>query len=232
VLGVLFWLLPERRAWSPVIFVPLLLQHVPSVLVLSASGEVPSASRTIGAAPEAYLLVASGVMLLMRLVARLRGASSVLGAILLAVILGANVHRYFFEYIPGLPYGDTPIAGLVSSYVNDLPPETEVYLVDCCWKEGMPEPKGIEYGLDRPTRFHQLQKGKVSCDTLERLPGPAVLIWDFAAPLPDPSVASCAGWLSVQCYRSPRGAPVFNAAPLHRGGARAIPKDRAASPSS
>ena len=224
LLGVVFWLLPERRRWSPVIFVPFLLQHVPSVLVLSVSGEVPSASRTLGAAPEAYLLVASGVMLLIRLAAPLRGAPSALAAVLLAAILGINIHRYFFEYIPGLPYGNTPIAALVSSYVNDLPPETDVYLVHCCWKDGMPEPKGIEYGLDRPGRFHQLERGKVSCDTLERLREPAVLIWDFAAPLPDPALAPCAGWLSVQYYQSPQGRPVFNASPLRRGGAaRTIP---------
>jgi hypothetical protein len=163
-------------------------------------------------------------MLLIRLAAPLRGAPSALAAVLLAAILGINIHRYFFEYIPGLPYGNTPIAALVSSYVNDLPPETDVYLVHCCWKDGMPEPKGIEYGLDRPGRFHQLERGKVSCDTLERLREPAVLIWDFAAPLPDPALAPCAGWLSVQYYQSPQGRPVFNASPLRRGGAaRTIP---------
>lgn len=223
-LGIVFWLLPERRRWSPVIFIPFLLQHVPSVLVLSASTEVPSAGRSLGAAPETYLLVASGLMLLMRLAAPLRGAPTALAVVLLAAILGINIHRYFFEYIPELPYENTPIGALVSRYVNDLPAETEVYLVDCCWKDGMPEPKGIIYGLDRPDHFHQLERGKVSCDTLERLREPAVLIWDFAAPLPDPALAPCAGWLSVQYYQSPQGRPVFNASPLRRGGAaRTIP---------
>ncbi len=216
LLGVVFWLLPEHRKWCPAIFVPFLLQHVPSILV-RASVEVPSASRTLGAAPEAYLLVASGVLLLIRLSAPLRGASAALAVVLLAAILGANVQRFFWAYIPGLPYGNTPIGALVASYANDLPPETDVYLVGCCWKDGMPEPKGIAFGLHRPRRFHRLEKGEVSCETLGRLPEPAVLVWDFAAPLPGAALAPCAAWLSVSHHASPGGRPVFNAAQLRRG---------------
>ncbi|HYN40366.1 MAG TPA: hypothetical protein VE129_01215, partial [Thermoanaerobaculia bacterium] len=171
-----------------------------------------------GAAPEAFLLVASGILFLLDLVARFRPARSVLAAVLLTAVLGLNVRRYLFEYLPGLPYGNTPIAALVASYVNDLPPGTDVYLVGCCWKGGMPEPKGIEFGLDRPERLHRLDPRDVSCAVLSRLPGPAVLIWDFGAPLPSPSLAPCAGWLPAQLYQSPQGRPVFIAAPLQRTG--------------
>jgi 4-amino-4-deoxy-L-arabinose transferase-like glycosyltransferase len=218
VLGVVFWLRPERRRWSPAVFVPFVLQHVPSLLVLSSRVEVPSASRTLGAAPEAFLLVASGILFLLDLVARFRPARPILAAILLAAILGLNVRRYLFQYLPGLPYGNTPIAALVSSYVNDLPPETDTYLVGCCWKDGMPEPMGIEFGLDRPERFHRLDPGDLSCATLSRLPGPAVLIWDLGAPLPSPGLASCASWLPARLFQSPQGRPVFVAAPLVRPG--------------
>jgi 4-amino-4-deoxy-L-arabinose transferase-like glycosyltransferase len=223
LLGVAFWLRPERRRWSPAIFLPFVLQHVPSLLVLRSVGEVPSASRALGAAPEAYILVASGVLLLLDLVARFRGARPVLATLLLGSVLALNVHRYLFEYLPGLPYDNTPIAALVASYVNDLPPATDVYLVGCCWKEGMPEPKGIEFGLDRPERLHRLEPGEVSCGALARLPEPAVLIWDFRAPLPGPHLAPCAGWLPAQLYQSRRGRPVFFAAPLRHDGEEKAP---------
>jgi hypothetical protein len=215
LLGVVFWLLPERRRWSGAIFVPFLLQHVPSVLV-KAAGEVPSASRTLGAAPEAYLLVASGALLVMRLAARFRGAPQAAAALLLAAILGANVHRYFSEYLPGLPYANTPIGAYVSRYANSLPPRTDLYLVDCCWKEGMPEPKGVLFDLDRPRRLHLLRRDEVSCRTLESLPEPAVVIWDFAQPLPGPGLEACASWLSVALHESPEGRPLFHSAPLRR----------------
>ena len=61
LLGVVFWLWPGRRQWSPVLLVPFFLLQLPSMLVLSQPGEVPSASRTLGIAPIAYLLVASGL---------------------------------------------------------------------------------------------------------------------------------------------------------------------------
>jgi 4-amino-4-deoxy-L-arabinose transferase-like glycosyltransferase len=218
LLGIVFWLRPERRRWSPAVFIPFVLQHVPSMLVLSNRVEAPSASRTLGAAPEAYLLVASGILLLLDLVARFRAARAILAAILLVAVLGLNVRRYLVEYLPGLPYENTPIAALVSSYVNDLPPGTDVYLVGCCWQGGMPEPDGIVFGLDRPERLHRLDPAEVSCAGLSRLPGPAVLIWSFEELLPSPNLAPCASGLSAQLYQSPQGRPVFFAAPLLRAG--------------
>lgn len=214
--GVVFWLQPARRRWSPAIFVPFLLQHVPSLLVLRAPAEVPSASRTLGTAPLAYVLVASGIVLLVNASARFRAARPVLAAVLLATVLGLNVARYLFEYLPGLPYGNTPIAALVSRYVDDLPAETEVYLVGCCWKDGMPEPKGIEFEIDRPERLHQLAQAEMSCDTLSQLPEEAALVWDFGVPLPAPALAPCAAWIPARLYASPEGRPAFHAARLRR----------------
>ncbi len=218
LLGIVYWLSPERRRWSPAVFIPFVLQHVPSMLVLSSRVEAPSASRTLGAAPEAYLLVASGLLLLLDLVSPFRAARATLAVLLLVAVLGLNVRRYLVDYLPGLPYGNTPIAALVSSYVNDLPPGTDVYLVGCCWQDGMPEPDGIAFGLDRPERLHRLDPAMVSCTDLSRLPGPAVLIWTFEEPLPGPKLAPCASRLPAQLYQSPRGRPVFFAAPLLRAG--------------
>src|SRR5207244_4162422 len=64
--GIVFWLRTERRRWSPVLLVPLLLLQVPSMLVLSQPEEVPSAGRTLGVAPIVYILVASGLWWLLR----------------------------------------------------------------------------------------------------------------------------------------------------------------------
>ena len=43
--GIVFWLLPGRIRWSPVLFLPLVLLQAPSILVLARPEEVPSASR-------------------------------------------------------------------------------------------------------------------------------------------------------------------------------------------
>ena len=129
--GIVFWLRPERRRLSPVLLVPLLLLQVPSWLVLSEVEEVPSASRTLGAAPLAYLLVASGLWWLVQVVqARRPGwTGRALAAALLAAILLLNAQRYFWEYIGGLPYQNTPIGRLVASYLDTLPQETNIYLI-------------------------------------------------------------------------------------------------------
>jgi len=217
LLGVLFWLRAERRQWSPAILVPFVLLHVPSLLVLRSPAEIPSASRTLGTAPLAFLLVASGILFLLDAGTRFRVARAILAVVLLAAVLALNVSRYLFQYLPGLPYGNTPVAALVSSWVNDLPAGTNVYLVGCCWKDGMPEPKGIRFGLERPERFHLLERTEVSCETLSRLPEPAALIWDFGTPLPDPALAPCAAWLATRRYASREGRPVFHAARLTPG---------------
>ena len=62
LVGLAFWLSRHRRRWSPAVLVPLVLLQLPSMLVVAAPGEVPSASRSLGAAPFAYILVASGLL--------------------------------------------------------------------------------------------------------------------------------------------------------------------------
>ncbi len=212
--GVVFWLLPVRRRLSPVIFVPFLLQHVSSMLVLSSSAELPSASRTLGAAPLAYVLVASGLTFMRQSLAGRPRWRDVLTAALVAGVLGINADRYFRLYLRGLPYDNTPIAALISEYVNGLPPGTETHLVGCCWQDGMPEPKGIRYGLKHPSRFHEVSSDLISCQYLANIRRPAVLIWSFRELLPHERVAPCASWLPGVLYASSRGHPAFIAAPL------------------
>ncbi len=214
--GIGFWLAPARRRWSPVLLVPFLLLQLPSVLVLGRMSEVPSASRTLGVAPIAYILVASGLWWLVRAMAHVgrRRIGLVVAAILLGAIMLLNAQRYFGAYINGLPYHGTPIGYRIAVFADSLPPDTQVYIVGCCWESVMPEPPYVRLMVARPQNVRTLEPNQLTCDQLQFLKQPAVLIWGFQAALPAPAVESCRQWLPAQLYMSPAGRPVFSAAPL------------------
>jgi hypothetical protein len=216
--GVVFWLLPERRRWSPALLVPLVLLQVPSMLVLKETGDIPSASRTLGVAPIAYILVASGLWWLVQLIrAPLpRWLRPALGGAILGAILLLNTQRYFQTYISGLPYQNTPMGTIIATYLDTLPPETQIYLVGCCWEYAMPEPKSIQYTMARPAQLHLIEPDDLSCPLLQSMPLQTVLIWDFHTPLPTLQLEACRAWLPAQMYNSVQGRPVFYAAPLRR----------------
>jgi hypothetical protein len=216
--GVVFWLKPERRRWSPALLVPLVLLQAPSMLVLQESADVPSASRTLGVAPIAYILVASGLWWLVRSLRSPlpRWLRPVAGGVLLGAILLLNTQRYFQFYIGGLPYQDTPMGRIIATYLDSLPPDTQIYLVGCCWEYAMPEPKSIQYTMARPDHLHLVEQDSLSCALLQSTPQPAVVIWSFHADLPAPQLESCRAWLPAQMYSSVQGRPVFYAAPLRR----------------
>ncbi len=109
--GIVFWLQPTRRQWSPVLLVPFVLLHLPSVLVLGRPTEVPSAGRTLGVAPIVYILVASGLWWLVEYFAKIgrQRIGLVVAGVLLVAVFALNMQRYFGAYIDGLPYHDTSI---------------------------------------------------------------------------------------------------------------------------
>jgi hypothetical protein len=229
--GVVFWLLPTRRRWSPALLLPLLLLQLPSVLVLSLPHEVPSASRTLGVAPLAYILAASGLWWLLQAIGGLRRARRLVPAVAglaLGAILLLNAQRYFVSYIDGLPYQNTHIGSAIVSYMDLLPPETQIYLVGCCWEGGMPEPEGMVSVMRRPKSFRRFEPDRLSCDQLRFLNQPAVFVWSSREKLPAPQLADCAAWLPAQLYSSPRGLPMFYAAPLLVG--QPAPPGQAAAP--
>lgn len=214
--GVLFWLRRERRRWAALLLVPFVLLQLPSALVLAFPEEVPSASRTLGAAPIAYVLVASGLWWLAR-AAGARGwrwLGLVAGAVLLAAIVGLNAERYFNQYIRGLPYGDTSINAEIAQYVGLLPAETNVYIVGCCWESNMPVTRYAQIALDRPRDIQELEPRALTCDQLRFMRQPTVLIWSFHDASPAPQMAACAQWLPAQLFADPRGQPLFHAAPV------------------
>lgn len=216
--GIVFWLQPARRQWSPVLFVPFVLLHLPSVLVLGHSTEVPSAGRTLGVAPIAYILVASGLWWLIQYFTKIvrQRIGLVTAGALLATIFALNMQRYFVTYIGELPYHDTSIGGRIALYADSLPPDTQVYVVGCCWEGGMPELPFVQLVAMRSQNLHALDPQDLTCDQLSSLPEPAVLIWSFHDPVPAPQITSCQQWLPAQLYVSPKGLPVFYAAPFLR----------------
>jgi hypothetical protein len=219
--GIAFWLMRERRRWSPLIFIPLIIQHIPAMLVLNVDTDVPSASRTLGAAPFIYILVASGLWwMLSRLqkVATSKWIAPTIAVGVLGIILALNIQRYFVEFISGLPYANTPVARIIKNYVDSLPPETNVYLYHCCWESGMPEPKSIRYEMQRPKQLTEIGLGTLTCENAQqKLAPPAVLIWDYRSPIPDEKLAACSTRFLPQLHSSPDGKPVFNVATVRFG---------------
>ena len=212
IVGCVYWLMPGRRRWGAALIGGFLLMHLPTAL---ASEGAINAARTIAAAPFLYILVASGLWAIATFLRRRLGttvAVSVAG-VLLAVMIGINLDRYFRLYPRGLPYGNTPIARAITEYVDMLPAETNVHLVGSTWTEAMPEPKSIWYTMRHPESFHE-ENAAMDCDRLGRITPPAVLIWTPGEPLPNRSLSRCAAHLTPQLYSSPNGLPLFQAAPL------------------
>jgi hypothetical protein len=137
----------------------------------------------------------------------------VAGGLLSAIVL-LNMQRYFGTYISGLPYHDTSIGGRIAVYADSLPPDTQIYVVGCCWESAMPEVPFIQLIAAQPQNLQALDPKELTCDRLALLRGPAVLIWSFHDPVPMPQLTSCKQWLPAQLYMSPKGWPVFYAAPL------------------
>jgi 4-amino-4-deoxy-L-arabinose transferase-like glycosyltransferase len=208
VVGVVYWLSGARRRFAPLLLIPFVLLQVPSMLVLSKPIEVPSASRTLGIAPIAYLLVASGLYWILR-----RWRSPVTGVavvVLFLAVLLLNGHRYFRLYAEGLPNNNTPFGRLIAEHIDTLPPSTTVVMVGCCWGEwSQPEPKGVEYALTQPRAFRVVHPARVSCQSLTSLPAPVMLIWRPIDPLPAPQLEGCAGWLQPQTHQAMPGGPIF-----------------------
>ncbi len=217
LLGIVFWLRQPRRREGMILLIIFLLMHVPSMLVVANSTEVPSATRTIGAAPLAYLFVASGLWQLgLWLRTRLsKVTATAILVLLVATIAALNLIGYFGAYINGLPYRNTPIARHITDYANLLPDNTQVYLVGCCWESSMPEPISIHDEMDRPANFHHIQADELSCTALEAtLQGPAVIIWSYRESLPAAQLEACAERFPAQLFTSRAGLPMFHAAPV------------------
>ncbi|MEX2161661.1 MAG: glycosyltransferase family 39 protein [Anaerolineales bacterium] len=215
IIGIAYWLGPRRRRYGLMLLIPFIVLHIPSILTLNAPDDVPSATRTLGAAPIAYVLVAGG---LMQAYEWARGAASRkvaagLAATLLAGITFLNLNNYFVHYLNNLPYQNTSVARLITEYADLLPPDTQIYLAGCCWESGMPEPLSIEQEMARPENLHAIQPEDLSCFGLDAmLAAPTVVIWSYKNDLPNPELWACAERFPGQLYTALSGLPAFQAA--------------------
>lgn len=213
-LGVIYWLLPARRRLSPALFVPLLLLQVPSLLVRYPI-QVPSASRTLGIVPMAYILVASGLWWLLVTLHSIRRAQVLALVVTLATIMGLNSYRYFGPYIAGLPAHNTPFGRVIAEYIDSLPPQTHVYVRGCCW--GMweqPNPKGILYAITVPHMVTIVNPPDMTCDQVLRAPRPSVVIWNPDDVTFGQQLAQCTGAKLDSVRTNAFGEKIFQSASL------------------
>lgn len=212
LLGVVFWLRPARWRLSPLLLIPLVLLQLPSMLVLSSPGEVPSASRTLGVAPLAYLLAASGLWWCWSLLRRGWLAALVVLAVM-GGILYINADRYFRLYADGLPNHNTPFGRIIAEYIDGLPSGTQTYMFGCCWGDwSQPEPQGVEYALRTSNLLQFVELEKVTCEQVHGLRPGSVLIWAPDQFVPAPQLEACAGLFPQHVHLSASGERVFNAA--------------------
>lgn len=217
VVGLIVWLRnPQLRPWSPLLIVPFLLLHVPSLLVLRYPEQVPSASRSIGAAPYVYIFIAYGFYATYQWLAQ---RTQIIAAGVLVVLLGIslqqNVDRYFVRYVAGLPYGDVPIGREIVRFAEMLSPKTLVYVVGCCWRDGTPEPFFSQIQMKEPERLRRFDPvDTLTCNALSAIERPAVLIWSIDSPLPNQQVEACASEFRPVLHTNRDGVPLFYSSAL------------------
>lgn len=216
-LGVIFWIKSERRIWGALLIVAFVLIQLPSMLV--PPQEVPNAGRTIGAAPIAYILIASGMWWMGQFIQKkFSGAAATIALIAaVAIVTAINLQRYFVTYITGLPLQNTPVASKIVEYVDLLPKDTKIYLIGGGWAGGMPEPKSIRFPMRNPQNLNEIwPENLLTCETLKALPLPAVLIWNPAVEVPQPAMQSCKDFIPSQVYSTDNGMIAFRAASVRK----------------
>ena len=215
LVGFSFWLLnKQRRQLSPVIFVPFLLLQLPAALVRNAE-EVPSASRALGIVPFVAVLVASGLWWLINVRRIPPHVSRLILPLALTVLVALNGYRYFVVYARGLPNQNTAFGQIIADYIDQLPPQTQVYVIGCCWGDaGQPHPYAISYGVSSPRPLHLMPVQQATCPELEAASRPTTVIWNRTDNVPAPQLAPCLGMLTPQMHLGPHGEPVFQSVDL------------------
>ena len=211
VLGIVVWLQRQGRTVAPLLWVPLLLLHIPSLLVLKFPEQVPSASRTLGVTPIVYLLVTFGLYeLFVRVRERVPHYAAVVLMMVCAIIVQQNHERYFVRYVAGMPYADVPIGREIARYAEMLSPDTTVYVAGCCWRDGIPEPYFSQLQMKEPERLQRFDPAEtLTCADFDTLRAPAVLIWSIDDALPSPNVEACAQRLVPVLHTTTQGVPLF-----------------------
>lgn len=216
VIGIAACFKPEFRRKAPILLIPFALLHLPSMLVLRYPDQVPSASRSIGAAPYTYIFVAMGLYeIYTRLKTRWASIAGIVATIIFIVSLQQNIDRYFVRYVAGMPYNDVPIGREIVKYANSLSPDTSVYVIGCCWRDGIPEPFFSQIQMNRPEMLKRFDPADtLTCENITQTDRPAVMIWSFDTEVPSPNVESCKDQFLPVLHTMPDGTPLFYSAAL------------------
>jgi 4-amino-4-deoxy-L-arabinose transferase-like glycosyltransferase len=207
--GLVFWLLRKQFRNGLVLIIPLLLLQVPAVLVRD-SIELPSASRTIGIVPFVSLIVAGGVYGLGLLLQRWSLVQRAVVLLALLCILGLNSYRYFVVYVQAQPDRNVAIGREISTYVRTKPLDQTVVLLGCCWSErGQPHPHAIEYDIEPERKFIHIPLEDATCERLNDIPGPVILVLGREQDLTANNLASCIGQIPYQTHTAASGKAVF-----------------------
>jgi len=213
--GIVWWLLAPRRAAGAVVVGAFLALQLPSFM--TAAADVPSAGRTVAAAPFAYLLVAGGLWWAYETASRhaSKRVAALSLAAALAAIVAVNLHRYFVAYPAGLPWGNTEVARPIARHLASLPAGTHAFLVDTGWGPfSVPEIKSVRYLSAPGSRIDEIRAVELDCARFAALARPGVLVWRPSLPLPSPKLCECAGALRSDVHASPGGLPLFRSSPL------------------
>lgn len=147
MIGIYFVLFKEKLRQNIIyIILPFFTLQLPAILVVSFPREVPSATRSIGILPFLYILIAVGIYCLWDNLHLKLARFLVIIAILLILVL--NFKSVFIDYPEGLPNRNTPFGKIIAYKIDQLPSETKIYIIGCCWGDkGQPEPNGIRFRL-------------------------------------------------------------------------------------
>ncbi|MEP1125619.1 MAG: glycosyltransferase family 39 protein [Ilumatobacter sp.] len=203
-------LVTDRRRRGLLVIGAFAMLHVPAIL--AGPDDLPSAGRTLAAAPFAYLMIGVGLCWLGDRVTErwTRVWAARLVATVMVTITFVDVQWYFGRYVPGLPYANTPIAASIVDFADSLPPDVTIYLVGADWEpSGMPAEKSIRYEMERPELLVRLDPATIGCATLVELDTPSVLVWSPFLDRPPLDTDVCGIVDDVRLYVANGDRPVF-----------------------
>ena len=225
LVGLIYLYFSKYRAWFLPLFAQVVILQLPSWLVLANSGEVPSASRTLAAAPFIFIFIAAGVWFATQFCEelnfryRIKFMHFIIPIVIILLVSYQESSRYFGKYIAGLPYKNTPIARYIVDYIKSQPVNAKVHIINCCWESGMPEPKGIEFELPHPENFFHIEHtDELNCDNLQSYDEGSIFIWNYHENIPLPQLEACKDQLMGETKYSEKGLPLFNVARITKVG--------------
>lgn len=141
-----------RKKWiflTGFLFVSLL----PSLSPAIPDVEIPNSGRTIGIIPIVFFFISMGIWLIYESLAnKYKWQANGFIFILITVIAGLNLHKYFILYPQYLPNGNVSVGRETAKFLDKFPVETKINFVDCCWGDfGSGDPKSIYYQMKKKT---------------------------------------------------------------------------------